>query len=52
MKDHKMIVIERQLLEELANAYRIIREAYHHDMHREPPAMNTLQIRIQDLLSA
>jgi hypothetical protein len=36
---------------ELFEAYRILREAYHHDMHREPPADNALQIRVRELLA-
>lgn len=46
-----MTMDERQTIEELANAYRLLREAYHHDMHKEPPAMNALQIRVQTMLA-
>lgn len=41
---------EYKLIEDLAEAYRIMRAAYHHDMHREPPAMNDLQIRVRAFL--
>jgi hypothetical protein len=34
---------ELELFRQLAEAYRTLREAYHHDMHRETPAKNDLQ---------
>jgi hypothetical protein len=43
---------EMKLVAELADAYRILREAYHHDMHKEPPAKTDLQKRIDGLLAA
>lgn len=42
---------QHYVLAELAEAYRILREAYHHAMGREPPALNPLQERVQHVLA-
>lgn len=47
-----MTQVERKAFEELADAYRILREAYHRDMHRESPPLSDLQIRVQAILAA
>jgi hypothetical protein len=47
-----MTEVERQVFEELANAYRILREAYYHDMRREEPPANALQVRVREILNA
>ena len=36
----------------LAEAYRILREAYWHDMHKEEPPKNDLQIRVDAVLQS
>jgi hypothetical protein len=46
-----MTTAEIKLVRELADAYRILREAYHHGMHKEAPAKNDLQIRVDSLLA-
>jgi hypothetical protein len=46
-----MTYTEREVFTDLANAYRILREAYHHDMHKQPPAANALQIRVAGILA-
>lgn len=43
---------EFRVFSELAEAYRIIREAYHHDMHREQPPSNALQERVGEIIAA
>jgi len=46
-----MTETERKVLQELADAYRILREAYYRDMHREAPATNAIQLRVKEILS-
>ena len=45
MTDHELDVFRA-----LADAYRIIREAYYHDMHKEQPAKNELQEAVAEVL--
>ena len=42
---------EARLVQSLLDAYRVLREAYHHDMHREAPAKTDLEIQIAKLLA-
>jgi hypothetical protein len=45
-----MTLYEIELLTQMADAYQILRTAYHHDMHREEPALTDLQRRVNSLL--
>ena len=42
-----MNAYEIQLMEKLLAAYSILREAYHHDIHREKPALTELECEVK-----
>ena len=42
---------ELSVFTDLAEVYRILREAYHHDIHREAPALNDLQLRVREMIA-
>ncbi len=42
---------EFSVFSELAGAYRILREAYHHDMHHETVPKNALQERVAEIIA-
>jgi hypothetical protein len=46
-----MTPTERRIFRKLIDAYRIIRGAYHHDMHHEAPSMNDLQAEAERILA-